>query len=68
MRYFLIILFLVCCSGFAFSQNGKKVQEAKLSDGEFVMKADAVKGLGNGDRAKGAARMYALQNQFSRMA
>jgi len=49
-------------------QNGKKVQEAKLSDGEFVMKADAVKGLGNGDRAKGAARMYALQNQFSRMA
>jgi hypothetical protein len=32
------------------------------------MKADAVKGLGNGDRAKGAARMYALQNQFSRMA
>ena len=49
-------------------QNGRKVQEAKLSDGEFVMKADAVKGLGNGDRAKGAARMYALQNQFSRMA
>ena len=26
MRYFLIILFLVCSSGFAFSQNGKKVQ------------------------------------------
>jgi len=48
-------------------QNGRKVQEAKLSDGEFVMKADAVKGLGNGDRAKGAAKMYALQNQFSRM-
>lgn len=49
-------------------QNGRKVQEAKLSDGEFVMKTDAVEGLGNGDRAKGAARMYALQNQFSRMA
>jgi len=48
-------------------QNGRKVQEAKLSDGEFVMKTDAVEGLGNGDRAKGAARMYALQNQFSRM-
>ena len=49
-------------------QNGRKVQEAKLSDGEFVMKTDAVEGLGNGDRAKGAARMYALQEQFSRMA
>ena len=49
-------------------QNGRKVQEAKLSDGEFVMKTDAVEGLGGGDRAKGAARMYALQNQFSRMA
>lgn len=49
-------------------QNGRKVQEAKLSDGEFVMKTDAVEGLGNGDRAKGAARMYALQDQFSRMA
>ena len=49
-------------------QNGRKVQEAKLSDGEFVMRTDAVEGLGGGDRAKGAARMYALQNQFSRMA
>jgi len=49
-------------------QNGRKVQEAKLSDGEFVMRTDAVEGLGDGDRAKGAARMYALQNQFSRMA
>lgn len=41
---------------------------AYLSDGEFVMTADAVKGAGNGDRKKGAAKMYAMMNKFEGMA
>ena len=45
-------------------QGGKPVQEARLSNGEFVMTADAVKGAGNGNRAKGAAQMYKMMNQF----
>jgi hypothetical protein len=44
------------------------VQEARLSDGEFVMTADAVKGAGGGNRSKGAAEMYRMMNQFERMA
>ena len=52
----------------AIYQNGGRVQEARLSDGEFVMTADAVKGAGGGDRAKGAAEMYKMMNRFERMA
>jgi len=37
---------------------------ARLSDGEFVMTADAVRGAGNGDRNMGAARMYDLMSRF----
>jgi hypothetical protein len=37
---------------------------AYLSDGEFVMTADAVKGAGDGSRKKGAAKMYAMMNKF----
>lgn len=47
-------------------QNGRPVQQAKLSDGEFVMTENAVKGAGNGDREAGAARMYELMRQFER--
>lgn len=47
-------------------QNGGPVQEAMLSDGEFVMTADAVRGAGNGNRAAGAAEMYKLMNNFER--
>jgi hypothetical protein len=47
-------------------QNGQPVQQAKLSDGEFVMTERAVKGAGNGDREAGAARMYELMRQFER--
>ena len=39
---------------------------ARLSDGEFVMTADAVRGAGNGSRDLGAARMYDLMSQFER--
>ena len=48
----------------AIYQGGMPVQEARLSNGEFVMTADAVKGAGGGDRAKGAAQMYKMMNQF----
>lgn len=45
-------------------QNGGPVQEARLSDGEFVMTADAVRGAGGGNRAKGAAKMYQMMHQL----
>ena len=37
---------------------------AMLSDGEFVMTADAVKGAGNGDRMAGARKMYQMMDQL----
>lgn len=37
---------------------------AMLSDGEFVMTAKAVLGAGNGDRKKGARKMYQMMRQF----
>ena len=49
-------------------QNGQKVQEARLSDGEFVMTERAVRGMGNGDREKGAARMYEIMKKYERVA
>jgi len=39
---------------------------ARLSDGEFVMTADAVRGMGNGSRDLGAARMYDLMSRYER--
>lgn len=41
---------------------------ARLSDGEFVMTAKAVRGMGKGSRAEGAAKMYELMNRLERMA
>jgi hypothetical protein len=41
---------------------------ARLSDGEFVMTAAAVRGAGKGDRMKGARKMYELMHKFERMA
>jgi hypothetical protein len=41
---------------------------AMLSDGEFVMTAKAVKGLGKGSRREGAKKMYALMHQLERNA
>ena len=37
---------------------------AMLSDGEFVMTADAVRGAGGGDRREGARRMYEAMNRL----
>lgn len=45
-------------------QDGKPVQKAALSDGEFVMTADAVKGAGKGSRDRGVKRMYELMRRF----
>ena len=41
---------------------------AMLSDGEFVMTAEAVRGAGNGSREAGMRNMYQLMNQFEAMA
>lgn len=41
---------------------------ARLSDGEFVVTADAIKGLGDGDPQIGAARMYEMMASMERMA
>jgi hypothetical protein len=41
---------------------------AMLSDGEFVMTAKAVRGAGEGDRIKGAKKMYKLMNQLEKRA
>ena len=49
-------------------QNGKPVQQAALSNEEFVMTRDAVKGAGNGDMDKGIKAMYDLMNKFESMA
>ena len=37
---------------------------AMLSDGEFVMTANAVRGAGNGNRAAGTKKMYDMMRQF----
>jgi len=41
---------------------------ARLSDGEFVMTAKAVRGAGDGDRRAGAAKMYELMHHFEKLA
>lgn len=41
---------------------------ARLSDGEFVMTAKAVRGAGDGDRRAGAAKMYKLMHHFEKLA
>jgi hypothetical protein len=45
-------------------QDGKPVKDAALSDGEFVMTAKAVRGIGNGSRERGVTRMYELMRRF----
>ena len=40
---------------------------AMLSDGEFVFNAKAVRGLGGGDRTKGAKKAYSLMKQYEAM-
>jgi len=41
---------------------------AMLSDGEFVMTAEAVRNAGAGSRDRGAARMYDMMSRLERMA
>lgn len=49
-------------------QDGKPVEQAALSDGEFVMTERAVAGAGNGNRSAGAAKMYELMKKFEKRA
>lgn len=49
-------------------QDGGPVQEARLSDGEFVMTERAVRGAGGGDRDRGAQNMYRMMNRLERRA
>jgi len=61
-----------------FSANGGEVNgpgtgtsdsvPARLSDGEFVLTAKAVRGAGGGDRDIGAARMYEMMSELERVA
>ena len=41
---------------------------ARLSDGEFVLTAKAVRGAANGDRMKGAKEMYRTMKRLEGMA
>jgi hypothetical protein len=41
-----------------------KHQPARLADGEFVIPADVVSGLGNGSTDAGAKRLYAMMNKI----
>jgi hypothetical protein len=41
---------------------------ARLSDGEFVLTAEAVRNAGGGDRDVGAARMYDMMAQLEAQA
>ena len=41
-------------------------QEARLSDGEFVMTADAVRNIGNGDPMAGAQELSRINDMYSR--
>lgn len=45
-------------------QDGVPVQNAALSDGEFVMTERAVRNAGGGDRDRGAAKMYEMMRMF----
>ena len=49
-------------------QGGRPVQQAALSDGEFVFTNKAVKAAGGGSIEKGADMMYELMNKLERKA
>jgi hypothetical protein len=49
-------------------QNGGPVQEAAMSDGEFVMTEAAVRGAGRGNPDQGAANMYRMMNALEQRA
>ena len=56
--------------GYVQGPGGEKddMVNAKLSNNEFVMTADAVRGAGNGSIQQGADKMYNLMNNFERRA
>ena len=56
--------------GYVQGPGGEKEDRinAKLSNNEFVMTADAVRGAGNGSIEEGARKMYQLMDKFERRA
>jgi len=56
--------------GYVQGPGGEKddMVNAKLSNNEFVMTADAVRGAGNGSIKQGAEKMYEMMNNFERRA
>ena len=56
--------------GYVQGPGGEKEDRinAKLSNNEFVMTADAVRGAGNGSIDEGARKMYQMMDQFERRA
>ena len=48
--------------------DGGEKQPVRLSNNEFVVKANAVKNLGGGSVRNGAKKLYALQRQWDNMA
>ena len=52
--------------GMVYGPGGPKEDKipAMLSNGEFVMTARAVEGMGNGNRSEGAKKMYAMMRKF----
>jgi len=56
--------------GYVQGPGGEKddMVNAKLSNNEFVMTADAVRGAGNGSIKQGANKMYEMMNNFERRA
>ena len=59
--------FVVAADGGAINGPGTSTSDsipAMLSDGEFVLTANAVKGAGGGDRRKGAAKMYKMMKNL----
>ena len=56
--------------GYVQGPGGEKddMVNAKLSNKEFVMTADAVRGAGNGSIKQGANKMYEMMNNFERRA
>ena len=45
-------------------QNGKPVEEILVSNEEFILRAKDVEKIGEGDRDRGAAKLYAMQRRF----
>jgi hypothetical protein len=44
--------------------GGEEPQKAALADGEFVVPADVVSGIGNGSTEAGSRKLYAMMDRI----